>query len=301
MAEPIDKIIERVLTVYTGWGRNTTVAQMRADWDRLFGVEPMKPAPVMERFDGVETAWVGRHDLPRDKLFVYLHGGGYQVGSLRSHFDLIRRLSDASGIVGLYVDYRCAPEHPFPAAIEDSLKVYRALSEADVSPDSIALVGDSAGGNLALATTLKLKAEKLPLPTAIGLMSPWTDLQANGESYVTRAESDPIHNQKMIRRMAGNYLDGADAAQPLASPLHGDLSEMPPVFIQVGDRETVLSDACDVATAIKAAGGEATCQVWDRMIHVFQQFPDELPEALSAIEGMGAFLREHIKEKGTGS
>ncbi|RIJ24653.1 alpha/beta hydrolase [Henriciella barbarensis] len=301
MTEPIDEIIQRVLSVYKGWGRDTTVAQMRADWDLLFGVEPMKPAPIMERFDGVEAAWVGRHDLPKDKLFVYLHGGGYQVGSLRSHFDLICRLSEASESIGLYVDYRCAPEYPFPAPIEDCLKVYRALLEVGSSPDNIAFVGDSAGGNLALATTLKLKAENLPLPAAIGLMSPWTDLEANGESYVTRAGSDPIHNQKMIRRMASNYLGGADAAQPLASPLHGDLSEMPPVFIQVGDRETVLSDACDMAAAIKAAGGEATCQVWDRMIHVFQQFPDELPEARAAIDGMAAFLRKHIIQKGTGS
>lgn len=301
MAEPIDQIIERVLSVYNGWGRDTSVAKMRADWDQLFGVEPMLPAPVITRFDDVEAAWVGQHDLPKNRVFLYLHGGGYQVGSLRSHFDLIRRLSDASGSIGLYVDYRCAPEFPFPAPIEDCLTVYRGVLEMGISPDRIALVGDSAGGNLALATTLKLKDENIPLPGAIGLMSPWTDLEANGESYATRAESDPIHNQKMIRRMAGNYLAGADAAQPLASPLKGDLSSMPPVFIQVGDRETVLSDACDIAARIKASGGEVTCEVWDRMIHVFQQFSEELPEAQAAINAMGAFLRKRITEEGAGS
>lgn len=295
MEKPIDQVIARVQSVYGSWGRKTTVQKMRADWEMLFGYEDESQYPEIEHLNGVSVAWVGSPALSRDRVIIYLHGGGYQVGSIRSHCAMMKNLSDHANCVVLGVDYRLAPEHTFPAPIDDCLNVISALTELGVAPANIAMVGDSAGANLALAATLKLKLEGRDCPAALALMSPWTDLLANGESYTTRREADPIHNQKMILRMAGAYLGGADAAQPLASPLNADLSGMPPVFIQVGDRETVLSDATALAAELRARGGVVECQVWDDMIHVFQQFPDLLPEATDAIADLAEFVKLHLR------
>lgn len=294
MTTPMDRVIDKVLSTYRRWGPDSTPASMRADWDALFGVPEADMVLQDEVMGGVRVAWVGSPDLPRDRVFLYLHGGGYQVGSVRSHYDMISRLSAASGIIGLAISYRRAPEHVFPAPIEDCHTVYKHLLSAGMPAENIAFIGDSAGGNLALSTVSKLKSEDAPLPGAIGLISPWTDLAARGASYDTRAAADPIHQRKMILRMAGIYLGGASADDPLASPMQADISGFPPVFIQVGDRETVLDDARDFAAKLEDAKVPVTCQVWDDMIHVFQQFPDELPEAKQALHDMGQFLRKHI-------
>jgi epsilon-lactone hydrolase len=291
---PIDRVIERVLSVYAGWGRGTPTTQMRADWEKLFERNGEFPPARDDILGNVPVAWVGAPQLPQCPVVIYMHGGGYQVGSIRTHHDLMSRLSLESGITVLGVSYRCAPEYVFPAPIQDCVRVYTALLDAGVAPEQIAFAGDSAGGNLALATVLQLRDLGIPLPSAIGLMSPWTDLEALGESFQSRAESDPIHKRSMILRMAGIYLNGADARQPLASPLNADFSGLPPVFIQVGDRETVLSDSCELAARLEAAGVDVTCQVWDGMIHVFQQYPDELPEALQAIRDMAGFLKNNL-------
>lgn len=295
MKQPVEAAIARVQSVYGSWRRDTTVQQMRDDWERLFGLEDEGSYPEIEIFNEVPVAWIGKGDLSRDKIIIYLHGGGYQMGSIRSHAAMMKHLSSKAECAVLGVDYRLAPEHFFPAPIQDFMSVYDALIERGVSPNNIALAGDSAGGNLALAATLELKNQDEECPAAIAVMSPWTDLEALGESYTSRHEADPIHTRKMILRMAGIYLNGADAAQPLASPLNGDLSGLPPVLIQVGDRETVLSDATMLAAKIEAEGGAVECEVWDGMIHVFQQFPDLLPEANQAIDQMAEFLKTHLK------
>lgn len=295
MTKPVDLAIARVQSVYGSWGRDTTVHQMRNDWERLFGLEDETEYPAIETMNGVPVAWVGEAELSREKVIIYLHGGGYQVGSVRSHYAMMNHLSQRANCAVLGVDYRLAPEHAFPAPIEDCLNVYDALLAGGMSAANISFVGDSAGGNLALAATLKLKSECKTCPAAIAVMSPWTDLEAKGESYVSRHEADPIHTQKMILRMARAYLGGADAAQPFASPLNGDLADMPPLLIQVGDRETVRSDATDFAEKITALGGSVECQVWDDMIHVFQQFPDLLPEANQAISDIARFVKSHLK------
>lgn len=293
-AAPIDAVIAKVQATYSGWRRTTTVERMRADWDALFWSDATGATSEPADIPDVEGAWVGGLGLARDRVFLYLHGGGYKVGSVRSHFDLIARISAASGIAGLGIDYRRAPEHRFPAPIEDLGRVLDWLLEQGIAPGHIALVGDSAGANLALAGAIDARVRSLPRFGAIVLMSPWTDLAANGESYVTRAERDPIHQRGMILRMAADYLGGADPADPLASPINADLVDLPPILIQVGDRETVLSDAVDLAAKIDRAGGNVTCEVEAGMIHVFQQFP-ELPEARAAIERIGAFLARHLR------
>jgi acetyl esterase/lipase len=205
------------------------------------------------------------------------------------------RLSAASGAAVLGVAYRLAPEHHFPAPLEDALAAYDwALQEVE-GPSRVAFAGDSAGGGLALSALMSLRDARRELPAACLLLSPWTDLTAGGESYASRAGSDPIHQRPMILAMARSYLGPeADPRDPRASPLHGDLSGLPPLLIQVGDRETVLDDSTRLAAAAERAGVPVRLEVWDDMIHVFQLFAAELPEAAQAIAGAGAFLHERL-------
>lgn len=290
MLSPIDEVTARVLAVYGGWGRNVTVQKMREDWDGLFGADAARAPIRADTIGGVPVAWVAAGGADPRRIFIYLHGGGYQVGSIASHADLVERISAASGMTGLIIDYRLAPEHRFPAPIDDVLTVWAALADRGIDVTEISMVGDSAGGNLALASVIALRERGRALPSALVLLSPWTDLEAKGASYETRAAADPIHQRKMILNMAGAYLNGADAADRLASPLNADLSALPRMLIQVGDRETVLSDSEDLAAAARQAGVSVSLQIWPGMIHVFQQFPDVLPEAREAVDAIGAFL-----------
>jgi acetyl esterase/lipase len=293
--EPVDLVIERVRKVYRSWNRATTVQQMRSDWDALFWSDAVSALCEPVRVGDVDASWIvtpGSHD---DAVLMYFHGGGFQVGSTRSHRDLIARLSLATGCKALGVDYRLAPEHRFPAAVHDACGAYEWLLSRGVEPKRIVFAGDSAGGGIAVSAMLVLRDLGKPLPAATVLMSPWTDLTASGESYDTRAQQDPIHQRPMILAMAKSYLgDAADAREPIASPLFADLRGLPPMLIQVGDRETVLDDSRAFAQKAKAADVEVELEVWDNMIHVFQQFPLELSEARQAIESIGRFVRKHI-------
>jgi acetyl esterase/lipase len=232
------------------------------------------------------------------KTVVYFHGGGFQVGSLKSHRELMACISDESACRVLGVGYRLAPEHRYPAALHDARAVWQWLIAQGIDARNIALAGDSAGAGLALSLLLSLRDAGQPLPAAAVLMSAWTDLTASGKSYETRATADPIHQRPMILAMARNYLgaDG-DAKHPYVSPQFASLQHLPPLLAQVGDRETVLSDTTDFIDKAKAAGVDATAQVWPGMIHVFQQFPRELPQAREALRAIGAFLRRHLSSK----
>lgn len=291
---PIESVIERVKSVYGSWTPMTGVEQMRRDWDDLFWTDafPAKSAKVSA--GGVDASWVDAAGADPQKALLYFHGGGFQVGSVRSHRDVIARLSAAAGCRALGINYRLAPDHRFPAPIEDAITAYRWLLKQGFEPKNIALVGDSAGGGLALSTLLVLREQAMPLPAAVAVMSVWTDLTASGESYETRAKTDPIHQRRMILAMAKNYLgDAGDSHDPLASPLFADLHGLPPVLLQVGDRETVLDDSRNFAKRAREAGVEVQLEVWDDMIHVFQQFTADLPEAGLAIDSIGRFLKKH--------
>jgi len=195
----------------------------------------------------------------------------------------------------LAINYRLAPEHRFPAPLEDALAAYRWLLDQGLKPECIAFAGDSAGGNLALACLLSLRERGLPLPAAGVLMSPWTDLAATGASYTSRSDVDPIHQRPMIVALAKNYLgEDGDPCNPLVSPLYADLTGMPPLLIQVGDRETVLDDSTMFADKARAAGIDVELQVWDGMIHVFQMFGEELAEARQAIDSIAKFLDKRL-------
>jgi len=295
---PIDLAIERIRVVYRSWNRDTTVAQMRGDWDAAFAGSA---APVTcERVSagGVDGEWISPANAPEDKAILYFHGGGFRIGSVASHRDLIAQVALASGCRVFAINYRLAPEHRFPAALDDALAAYRLMLDRGLKSHDIAFAGDSAGGNLVLAAMLALRERGLPLPISAVLMSPWTDLAATGTSYVSRAEADPIHQRPMILALAKDYLgEQGDPRDPQVSPLYADLAGLPPLLIQVGDRETVLDDSVMFADKARAAGVDVSLEVWDGMIHVFQMFGAELPEAHQAIASIAQFLNRHLHIK----
>ncbi|MEH2612980.1 alpha/beta hydrolase [Bradyrhizobium sp. AZCC 1693] len=295
---PVDLAIARIRAVYRSWNRDTSVAQMRSDWDAAFGGSTAAVICEPVSAGGVDGEWISPASTPLDKAVLYFHGGGFRLGSVASHRDLIAQIAFASGCRVLAINYRLAPEHRFPAALDDALAACGWMLDRGLKPDNIAFAGDSAGGNLVLSAMLALRERGLPLPAAAVLMSPWTDLAATGASYVSRSEADPIHQRPMILALAKNYLGGqGDPYDPLVSPLYADLAGLPPLLIQVGDRETVLDDSVMLTDLARAAGVDVSLEVWDGMIHVFQMFGAELPEARQAIASIAGFLNRHLHIK----
>lgn len=294
----VDAIIARVRAVYGRWRRDTPVAQMRADWDALFWRDEIPASRQDLLANGVDVRWIAAHGASHDRVLIYFHGGGYTMGSATSHHDLIARISQAANCRVLGVNYRLVPETVFPAALDDAIAVYRWLLDQGLPAVQIALAGDSAGGGLAAACLLAIKQQGLPMPGAAVLLSSLLDLEANAASYITRADADPFHQRPMILALAKRYLGAAgDPRNPLASPIHGDLRGLPPLLLQTGDRETGRDETVDFAAKARAAGVEVDVQVYDGMIHVFQQFASELPQAREAIDDIGRFLRKHLPIK----
>lgn len=293
--DPVEHAIQRIQSVYANWNRQTTAARMRSDWDAAFAGCTVPVICRAVSAGGIDAEWIVPADAPSDKATLYFHGGGFRLGSVASHRSLIAGIAEAGGCRVLAINYRLAPEHRFPAAPEDARAAFDWLRAQGFKPEDIVLAGDSAGGNLVLTTMLGLRERGEPLPAAGVLMSPWTDLAATGESYQSRAAADPIHQRSMILSLAKAYLgEAGDASNPLASPLYADLSGLPPLLIQAGDRETVRDDATMLAAKATASGVDAELQVFDGMIHVFQMFP-EIPEATVAIAAIAAFLRRHLR------
>jgi acetyl esterase/lipase len=267
----------------------------RANLEMLTAAAPVPEDIVCERVHagGVPAEWVTAPGAG-SRVVLYLHGGGYVVGSVNTHRDLAGRLSRAAGARVLVLDYRLAPEHPFPAAVDDALAAYRWLLSDGRVPTDVAIGGDSAGGGLTLATLVALRDAGLPLPAAGVCLSPWTDLAGTGESLRTKAAVDPMVQWSRLAQMADAYLAGQDARTPLASPLYADLRDLPPLLIQVGTAETLLDDATRIAERAQAAGVDVTLEPWDDMIHVFQAFAGLLPEGQQAVERIGAFIRAQV-------
>jgi len=225
-----------------------------------------------------------------DGLVLYLHGGGYVYGSLSSHRGLVGEIARACGQRVLQLDYRLAPEHPHPAALEDAVGAIRALYRDGLAPEALVLIGDSAGGGLVLATLLALKEAALPLPRAAVCLSPWTDLTCAGESYETRGPQDPMIDRDLALRLGGLYANGAAAEQPALSPLFGDLAGLPPLLVQVGEREVLFSDARVLADRARQAGVAVTFEEWPEMIHVWHLYFPQLAKAREAIDRIGRFV-----------
>jgi len=227
-------------------------------------------------------------------VVLYLHGGGYVIGSPRSHRHLAAAIAAAAGTSALLLEYRCAPESPFPAAVDDAVAAYRWLLDQGISAGGLVIAGDSAGGGLTVATLLALRDGGVPLPAAGVCISPWVDLTCSGASYSTKAASDPIVKKAGVEEMARAYLGMADRRTPLASPLFADLRGLPPLLIQVGSEEVLLDDATQLAERARAAGVDTTLEVWDQMVHVWHWFLPLLDEAEEAIGTIGRFARARM-------
>jgi acetyl esterase/lipase len=271
------------------------VHELRALMDSWVSDTPPAGATVEQvDADGVPAEWVRADGARRDTVLLYLHGGGYCIGSVRSHRGLAAHLSRAVDASVLLVDYRLAPEHPHPAAVEDATAAYRFVLGCGYEARRVAIAGDSAGGGLTFTTLLSLRHHALPMPAAAVAISPWTDLGCNSPTFESRAELDPMCSATGLKRMADWFLDGQDPFDPLAAPLHADLTGLPPVLVHVGDHEVLLDDSVRIVDRARAAGVDATIEVWPEMIHVWHAFVGVVPESAEAIERVGEYLRGHL-------
>jgi len=270
-----------------------TTAERRAQYERA---EKVFPTPSDVKVERVNTPvapaeWLRPPSAEPGRVVLYLHGGGYVIGSPRSHRHLAAAIAGAAGAGALLLDYRLAPEHPFPAAVEDATAAYRWLLDQAIAPERIVIAGDSAGGGLTVATLLALREARVPLPAGGVCISPWVDLTCSGASYATKADADPIVQRSGVEEMARAYLGATPPRTPLASPLFADLRGLPPLLIHVGSDEVLLDDAVQLAARAKAAGVDVTLEVYDRMIHVWHWFLPMLDEAQTAVEAIGRFVR----------
>ncbi|WP_120077000.1 alpha/beta hydrolase [Aurantiacibacter odishensis] len=270
-------------------------ATLRPDYEALFATMPVADDLAIEQLDlgGVPALRVAAPGSDTGKAVLYLHGGGYVVGSAQGYRGLAGEVSRAAGMPALVLDYRLAPEHPFPAAVDDAVAAYRALVASVTDASNIVLAGDSAGGGLALAAMLKLRDEADNLPAAALLISPWADATCTAASLDSKASEDPSLTKHGIEVCAQRYLGGADAAHPLASPAKADLSGLPPLLVQVGSIEILLDDALAIAASAGAAGTMVRLEVHPGLPHVFHAFHFMLPQAKAALEEAGAFLARH--------
>lgn len=341
MPSPGFKTLRTVFRARTG-NRFTDPVTSRRELEEFVRIlpepDPYRTEPVA--VGGVACEWVtadGPEEPASSRALVFFHGGGYVSGSLASHRALAARLARAVGARVLQVDYRRAPEHPFPAAFDDARAVLGSLLEGGTSsapsdpplpnaggtPDAapasgasairaagdldeagsigaprrmktIAVVGDSAGGGLAVAAAAALRASGCPLPAALVCLSPWTDLACTGESLETRAAADPLFDRPALERMAALYADGADRTDPRISPLYADLHGLPPTLIQVGDAEVLRSDSTRLAERLEQSGVPVELDVWPEMVHGWQLFAGMVPEGDEAIERIGRFLRAEL-------
>jgi acetyl esterase/lipase len=241
--------------------------------------------------DGVPCEWVTASGAAPDRAILYVHGGAYTTGSLATHRRHVAQLSAAARTPVLNVEYRLAPEHPHPAAMEDAVTAHRWLtSSGGVAPDRVVLCGDSAGGGLAVAVLVALRDAGDPLPAGAALISPWTDLTFSGESHDTRLALDPMCSRTSLTPSAQAYAGDADPAAPLISPAHADLSGLPPLLIHVGDHETLLDDSTMLAERALAAGVDVELEVAPEMIHVWHVFAGMVPESDVALAAMGRWI-----------
>ena len=267
----------------------------RLSYERIMSSLPLDDDIETQRVgvNGVPAEWISAPESQESRVVLYLHGGGYLFGSARTHRVMLAHLARAAKARVLALDYRLAPEIPFPAPVEDSVSAYQWLLSQGVSPRKIVFGGDSAGGGLVVAAMVALRSVGEPMPAAGVCISPWADMEATGQSFTTNAENDPSVSRERILKIAGVYLDGKDPKAPLASPIHADLTGLPPLLLQVGGIEVLLDDSTALKSRAKEAGVSVEMEVWDDMPHVWHHFAPILPEARKAIGKIGEFVLRH--------
>ena len=240
--------------------------------------------------NGVPAEWLIPPGISTERVVLYLHGGAYVAGSINSHRSIAANIAIAAKARALIIDYRLAPEHPYPAAVEDAVSAYKWLINNQADPRHLAVAGDSAGGGLTLALLVSLRDRKVPLPAAGVCLSPWTDLAFSGESWKSKAAVDLIVFAVKEREFARLYLGGIEPQAPLASPLYADLKGLPPLLVQVGTNELLLSDSTRLVDRAKEAGVNAVIDEWEKMQHVWQFAASFIPEGRRAIARIGEFI-----------
>ena len=293
-----DKLIR--LTMKRRFRRNPDVMELRAIMEEI----PLRPAPSHVSVDlvtlnGVKAERLRTGAADESKAILYIHGGGFVAGVPGNHRPLTWRLADKVGVPVYAIDYRLAPEHPFPAGLDDCVAAYRGLLDKGIAPGAIVVAGDSAGGNLTFTTALKLKQDGLPMPAALVALSPATDL--DGDDFPSRTSNenaDAMFTPGMFASLEGLYCPGCDPHNPLLSPYRGDVSGLPPVLIHCSRDEMLRDDGVMMAEKLKAAGVPVTLEVWPKVFHVWQVMADLLPEARRAIDNIAAFMRKTLKVAG---
>jgi acetyl esterase/lipase len=272
------------------------VAEQRAIFEEMMAAVPVPPDVTTStgRLGGIPVVNVEVADADSEFVILYLHGGAYAIGTAAASVGLASELARRAGTRLVTVDYRLAPEHPYPAAIEDAVAAYRGLLDSGVSSSAIAVAGESAGAGLATAALVALKHAGLAQPTAAALMSPWADLTLSGNSISAKAAVDPALTPEGLARRAADYLPDGDSASGLVSPIFADLTGLPPLLIQAGSHEILLDDATRLAARAAAADVAVTLEITPGVPHVFQGFAAMLDEGDAALTSAGEFLRAHL-------
>ncbi len=285
--------IEAIRGALKATPRPAGLAERRARLDS-FGARYTLPADVRTEpvdANGVPAEWTMTPSADPDRVVMFLHGGAYISGSIASHRHVMAELGRQAAARTLALGYRLAPEHPFPAALDDAIAGYRFLLSSGYDPARITLAGESAGGGLAIATLLSLRDAGVTLPGSVWCSSPWVDLEMTGATMATKAAVDPLIQKSYLLETVAAYLHGTDPRSPLVSPIHADLHGLPPMLIQTGSAETLLSDSIRLTAVAGEADVNVTLQVWPGMIHAWHLFHPQLAEGRAALGAVGAFIR----------
>jgi epsilon-lactone hydrolase len=272
---------------------NKTIDQLRKETGTAGALIPLPDNTKFKRIlaGNVYAEWITCGDVDTDKIFMFIHGGGYYRGSIDATRATVARISAEAKVRCLSIEYRLAPEHPFPAAVDDTYTAYNWLLKEGINPKNIIVSGQSAGGGLCLALLLKIKENNGFQPKGAVAISPWTDLSQSGKTMITNANIDPVISKQYLDRMANLYLSKTPNISPLASPLYGDLSGLPPLLVQVGSAETMLDDSKRFVERAKEAKVDVQIEVWEDMFHGWHGSAHILKEAEEAIKSIGLFCR----------
>ncbi len=267
----------------------------RGAWCARWLVKPLKGTRLRAVDElGVRGEWVVAPGAREDRAVFFVHGGGFIIGSPALYRHLVSRLSQAAGCAVFSLDYRLAPENPYPAALDDVLRAWRWLSSDRLEPSKLAAAGDSAGGNLVLAALMRLRGLEQPLPAAVAVMAPWIDLSVSGDSVSANRRADAYIPAELLRPVAAAYLQDSDPRAADASPLFGDFSHFPPMLIHVGSTEVLLDDALRLERSARDSGVDVLLEKWQGLPHVFQLFAPFVPEGRRSLQKLGSFLRRHL-------
>ena len=288
--------LQRVIDAWKIFDGAGTPRELRAAHEALMTPYPAESDIESQPVDagGVNAEWITAPNARADRFAVYLHGGGFVMASVDTHRGLMGRISRSAEARVLGVNYRLAPEFPYPAALEDATAAYKWLIANGAKASDVVIAGDSAGGGLVLSMLVALRKAAHPMAAAAVCLSPWVDMEATGDSMTTKAAIDPVVQREGLLNNAKLYLDNGDRRRPLVSPLYADLAGLPPLLIQVGESEVLLDDSQRLSERAKRCGVGVSLEVWPEMIHVWQLFAAILPEARQAIERIGAFIRAHV-------